>query len=114
MRRPSSGDGTSTIPTCWSATLLWKAWTGRSESGEDKCLSEAMQTLRVATYNIHKGLSFLNRRLVIHELRERLRTLHPDLVFLQEVHGAHNQHAARFENWPTEPQYEFLADTVWN
>jgi endonuclease/exonuclease/phosphatase family metal-dependent hydrolase len=73
-----------------------------------------MQTLRVATYNIHKGLSFLNRRLVIHELRERLRTLRPDLIFLQEVHGAHNQHAARFENWPTAPQYEFLADTVWN
>ena len=33
------------------------------------------QTLRVATYNIHKGLSFFKRRMVIHELRERLRSL---------------------------------------
>ena len=73
-----------------------------------------MQTLRVVTYNIHKGLSFRNRRLVIHELRERLRTLGPDLVFLQEVHGANDQHAARFQNWPAAPQYEFLADTVWS
>ena len=50
-----------------------------------------MQTLKIATYNIHKGLSFSNKRLVIHELRERLRTLGPDLVFLQEVHGAHDR-----------------------
>ena len=28
--------------------------------------------LRVATLNIHKGLSLFNRRMVIHELRERL------------------------------------------
>ena len=73
-----------------------------------------MPTLRVATYNIHKGFSILNRRLVIHELRESLRALGTDLVFLQEVHGANERHAARFENWPAAPQYEFLADTVWS
>src|SRR5688572_1680239 len=72
-----------------------------------------MQTLKVATYNIHKGFSITNKRLVIHDLRERLRTLGPDLVFLQEVHGAHEKHGTRFENWPRAPQYEFLADTVW-
>lgn len=72
-----------------------------------------MLTLRVATYNIHKGFPFLNRRLAIHELRERLRGLAADLVFLQEVYGAHSRHAARFENWPAAPQYEFLADSVW-
>ena len=37
--------------------------------------------------NIHKGLSQFNRRMVIHELREGLRALAPDLVFLQEVQG---------------------------
>ncbi|MCC7487531.1 MAG: endonuclease/exonuclease/phosphatase family protein [Burkholderiales bacterium] len=72
-----------------------------------------MHTLRIATYNIHKGFPFLNRRLAIHELRDRLRALGTDLVFLQEVHGAHARHAARFENWPAAPQYEFLADAVW-
>ena len=31
--------------------------------------------LRVATYNIHKGLSIFNRRVVIHALRDQLRAL---------------------------------------
>ena len=73
-----------------------------------------MNTLRIATYNIHKGFPWGNRRLAIHDLRERLRTLDTDLVFLQEVHGANSAHAARFENWPAAPQYEFLADATWS
>ena len=73
-----------------------------------------VRTLNVATYNIHKGLSMFNRRLVIHELRERLRVLNPDVVFLQEVLGTHARHASRHGNWPEEPQYEFLADSMWN
>src|SRR4030081_3844550 len=71
------------------------------------------RSIQVVTYNIHKGLSLFNRRLVIHELRDRLRTLGADIVFLQEVQGRHSRHAARFEDWPDEPQYEFLADQVW-
>lgn len=69
--------------------------------------------LRIATYNLHKGLSFFNRRLVIHEIREHLRTLDSDLVFLQEVQGQHQRRARHHGNWPAQPQYEFLADTVW-
>lgn len=45
--------------------------------------------LKVATYNIHKGFSPLNRRVVLHELRERLHELNADIVFLQEVQGEH-------------------------
>jgi endonuclease/exonuclease/phosphatase family metal-dependent hydrolase len=70
--------------------------------------------LHVATYNIHKGFSQFNRRLMIHELRDHLRVLDADIIFLQEVQGQHRRHAARFEEWPDEPQYEFLADEVWN
>ena len=71
-------------------------------------------TLHVATYNIHKGVSLFNRRLIIHDLRERLRGLGADLVFLQEVQVLHQQRRRRFDNWPAEPQYEFLADAVWH
>ena len=71
-------------------------------------------TLRIATYNIHKGLSLFNRRLIIHELRDRLRGLAADLVFLQEVQVMHEHRRQRFDNWPAEPQYEFLADAVWH
>ncbi len=48
----------------------------------------------IATYNIHKGFSHLKRRMVIHELRDRLRGLDADILFLQEVQGVHERHAA--------------------
>ncbi len=69
--------------------------------------------LRVATYNIHKGVirDFFGLRRVprIHELRARLHDLDADLVFLQEVQGQNEHHARRFEQWPPEPQDQFLA-----
>ncbi len=70
-------------------------------------------TLHVATYNIHKGFSQFNRRMMVHELRERLRHLDPDIVFLQEVQGLHLGHADRHQDWPDSPQHEFLAEDVW-
>lgn len=70
--------------------------------------------LRVASYNIHKGFSHFNRRLVIHDLRARLRALNPDIIFLQEVQGSHLGHAQRWHHWPDAPQYEFLADQGWS
>jgi endonuclease/exonuclease/phosphatase family metal-dependent hydrolase len=70
--------------------------------------------IRIATHNIHKGFSHFNRRMMVHELRDGLRELAVDIVFLQEVQGQHQQHATRFQNWPAEPQYEFLADQVWS
>src|SRR6266446_10523710 len=54
----------------------------------------------VATYNIHKGFSHLARRMVIHELRDRLHGLSADILFLQEVQGAHRRHALRYRDWP--------------
>ena len=67
----------------------------------------------VATYNIHKGFSHLTRRMVIHELRDKLHGLATDILFLQEVQGAHRRHAGRYHDWPGKPQHEFIADTVW-
>lgn len=72
-----------------------------------------MPTVRVITLNIHKGLSQFNRRMVIHELREGLNTLEPDLVFLQEVQGLNARHALRFATWPSAPQHEFLRQDGW-
>ena len=69
--------------------------------------------LSIATWNIHKGFSQFNRRMVVHELRERLRALDADIVFLQEVQGRHERHAEAHANWPAEPQHEFLAEDVW-
>ncbi len=70
--------------------------------------------LHVTTFNIHKGFSQFNRRMMVHELRERLRHLNPDIVFLQEVQGLHLGHAENHHDWPSEPQHEFLAEDVWH
>ncbi|MGH8672004.1 MAG: endonuclease/exonuclease/phosphatase family protein [Burkholderiales bacterium] len=72
-----------------------------------------IRTLRVATYNIHKGFSHGWRRVILPELREQLRMLGADIVFLQEVMGAHHGHAQRYTKWPRQSQYEFLADATW-
>jgi endonuclease/exonuclease/phosphatase family metal-dependent hydrolase len=68
----------------------------------------------IATWNIHKGFSQFNRSMMVHELRDRLRALNADIVFLQEVQGLHLKHAARHAHWPEEPQHEFLAADVWH
>ena len=66
-------------------------------------------TLRIATFNIHKGVSSFNARLVLHEQRELIRKLNADLVFLQEVQGQH----ARHRKLTLGGQHEFLADSIW-
>ncbi|MFN0182296.1 MAG: endonuclease/exonuclease/phosphatase family protein [Aquabacterium sp.] len=73
------------------------------------------QTLRVATYNIHKGVRGLAgaRRLEIHNLGLAVESFDADLVFLQEVRLFHHREARHFDRtwfgWPAEGQAEFLA-----
>ena len=69
---------------------------------------------RVLTVNTHKGFSFFNRKFILHELREAVRGVGADIVFLQEVLGTHALHPARHANWPEAPHYEFLADSIWS
>lgn len=71
-------------------------------------------SFRVLTVNIHKGFTVWNRKFVLHELREAVRSVGADVVFLQEVLGTHAKHQLRFSNWPETPHYEFLADTIWS
>ncbi|MEW6098314.1 MAG: endonuclease/exonuclease/phosphatase family protein [Pseudomonadota bacterium] len=71
--------------------------------------------LRVATYNIHKGVRGVGpgKRLEIHNLAEGIEALDADLVFLQEVRSRHDLEARRFARssfgWPAQPQADFLA-----
>ena len=71
--------------------------------------------LRVATYNIHKGVRGVGprKRLEIHNLGLAVEALDADLVFLQEVRLFHTREARRFDHttwgWPEQGQAEFLA-----
>lgn len=69
--------------------------------------------LRIATYNIHKGVSALARYNRIHELRSGIHSMDADIVFLQEVQGRNDMHAKRFPNWPEGQQHHFLAAEGW-
>ncbi|SDV11646.1 endonuclease/exonuclease/phosphatase family protein [Pseudomonas mucidolens] len=75
--------------------------------------SAAITRFTVLTVNTHKGFTALNRRFILPELREAIRSEAADVVFLQEIHGTHERHPQRYSNWPSMPQYEFLADSIW-
>ena len=69
-----------------------------------------MSTLRIATYNIHKGVQGLGpaRRLEIHNLGHAVEQLDADIVCLQEVRKLHRREERYFTRWPELPQAEFL------
>ena len=71
-------------------------------------------SIKVLTVNIHKGFTFFNRKFILSELRDAVRSVGADLVFLQEVSGAHLKHAEKFDNYPDAPHYEYLADSIWS
>ena len=73
----------------------------------------AVHKFKLLTLNMHKGFTFFNRSFILPELRDAVRSLSMDVVFLQEVHGSHLHHAKRHKHWPKVPQYEYLADTTW-
>jgi len=69
-----------------------------------------MSILRVATYNIHKGVQGIGpaRRLEIHNLGHAVEQLDADVVCLQEVRKLHRREERYFTRWPELPQAEFL------
>lgn len=43
--------------------------------------------ITIATYNMHKGMSALNRQVQLSRMAQALDSLRPDVLFLQEVQG---------------------------
>ena len=70
----------------------------------------AEHSLRLVTYNIHKGVQGVGplKRLEIHNLRGAIAQLNSDIVCLQEVRCFNTQLARRFKNWPQSTQSDFL------
>jgi endonuclease/exonuclease/phosphatase family metal-dependent hydrolase len=71
-------------------------------------------SVKILTVNTHKGFTVFNRRFILHELREAVRAVAADVVFLQEVQGEHQRRSRKhLQLWPVEPHYEFMADSIW-
>jgi endonuclease/exonuclease/phosphatase family metal-dependent hydrolase len=64
--------------------------------------------VRVATYNIHKGLTGIRRVPRIHDVRQALHAIDADIVFLQEVQER-NERLHHHETYPRSGQLDFLA-----
>jgi endonuclease/exonuclease/phosphatase family metal-dependent hydrolase len=71
-------------------------------------------SIKILTYNIHKGFSAGNRRFVLHEMKDALQQVNADVVFLQEIQGEHTSKQHHVTDWPDNSQFEFLADQVWH
>jgi len=70
-------------------------------------------SIKILTYNIHKGFSTSNLRFILHDIKESLRHVDADVLLLQEIHGERTISNNRFDDWPNNRQFEFLADQVW-
>jgi endonuclease/exonuclease/phosphatase family metal-dependent hydrolase len=67
--------------------------------------------LKILSYNIHKGFTITNKDFILDGIRQVLREIDADVLFLQEVLGDHQLH--KIPEWQTAIQFEYLADTVW-
>ena len=57
--------------------------------------------IRIATYNIHKGVSSIGSRPRVHALKQALSSMEAEILFLQEVQGRHDVLAAKHAtHWP--------------
>jgi len=70
-----------------------------------------MSIVRVATYNIHKGVQGLGpvRRLEIHNLAHAVEQFDADIVCLQEVRSHHRKLERYFTRWPELDQAGYLS-----
>lgn len=69
--------------------------------------------LRILSYNIHKGFTIGNQEFILGQIRNALRELDADILFLQEVVGDHSDQGRIIPDWATAIQFEYLADSVW-
>lgn len=69
--------------------------------------------IKILSFNIHKGFSLFNKSLTIEQIKKVILETNADIVFLQEVVGENQKYKSKNANWPSETQYEFLADTIW-
>jgi endonuclease/exonuclease/phosphatase family metal-dependent hydrolase len=71
-----------------------------------------MKQIKVLSYNIHKGFTIRNKEFVLSKIRDAIRLINPDIVFLQEVLGDHSNH--KIDDWINNVQFEYLAHELWS
>jgi len=68
--------------------------------------------ITITSYNMHKGMSALNRKVQVDSMAEELRGIGSDVLFLQEVQGQHLTRSSRLPDFPEKPHYDILGDRL--
>ena len=71
-----------------------------------------MNSITVATYNMHKGMSALNQRVQLSQMADALRQLSADVLFLLEVQGENLRRAQKLADFPHAPHHEVLGEAL--
>ncbi|OSI10096.1 MULTISPECIES: endonuclease/exonuclease/phosphatase family protein [Neisseria] len=64
----------------------------------------------ITSYNMHKGMSALNRKVQVGNMAEALQKLNSDILFLQEVQGEHQIRRSKLPDFPHRPHYDILSE----
>lgn len=64
--------------------------------------------LTITSYNIHKGMSPLNRRVIMTQLGQALARLSPDVLCLQEVSGQNLKRILAYDDYPRQAQHDWF------
>lgn len=68
------------------------------------------KSLTITSYNIHKGMSALNRNVVVQGIAQSLQQLESDIICLQEVQGQNLKREIKFNEFPEQSQHEWFGE----
>ena len=66
--------------------------------------------ITITTYNMHKGMSPLNRKVQVNSMAEAFENLRPDILFLQEVQGLNLLRQLKLPDFPHAPHHDILSN----
>lgn len=69
-----------------------------------------MKSITITSYNIHKGMSPLNRQVVTQKIGQALKQVNPDILCLQEVQGQHLKRVVKYNEYPDQSQHEWFGE----
>nr|WP_051012728.1 endonuclease/exonuclease/phosphatase family protein [Moraxella macacae] len=67
-------------------------------------------TFTITSYNIHKGMSPLGRKVMVDPIAKALKQLNSDILCLQEVQGQNLKRVLKFNDFPKQPQHEWFGE----
>lgn len=66
--------------------------------------------LIITSYNIHKGMSPLNRQVKMQGIAEALKSVQSDILCLQEVQGQNLKRVLKYNEFPDQSQHEWFGE----